>query len=66
MVGQLVINEVLANPDGNESSDRSEWLEIVNTSDEFIEMNGLSLWEAGQEEIVFAQGCMAPQSVGDL
>ena len=62
VIGQLVINEVLANPDGNESTERSEWLEIVNTSDQFIEMQQLSLWEAGQEEITFAQGCMAPHS----
>ena len=62
IAGQLVINEVLANPEGNESSDRSEWVEIVNVTDTHLSFDGLTLWEAGTQEVTFASGCIAPHS----
>ena len=62
IAGQLVINEVLANPEGNESSDRNEWVEVLNVTDDYLAFEGLTLWEGGTEEVIFSTGCMAPHS----
>ncbi|MEM6533384.1 MAG: lamin tail domain-containing protein [Myxococcota bacterium] len=42
-VGNLVITEVLANPDGADSARTSEWIEVYNASDTAVDLNGLRI-----------------------
>lgn len=65
LVNDLVINEVLINPDGDENA--NEFIEILNLSDQEINLSGIGLWYQNSSgemilEISFAPGCMAPHS----
>ena len=65
LVNDLVINEVLINPEGDEGV--GEFIEILNISDQAVNLDGIGLWYQSSSgeltlEIEFAAGCMAPMS----
>lgn len=52
--GDLVVSELLANP-AAVSDSRGEWLELYNTSDQAIDLNGLVLQDQGSNRHTIAQ-----------
>ena len=62
IIGDLVINEILANPEGNETSTQDEWIEIVNQSSLPIYLEGLELFYRDTLRLSFGSLCLPPQS----
>ena len=68
--GGIVINEFLADPNGTENFDTDgsgtaettdEYVEIFNTSSSAINLNGLQLWDAGNDNwFTFPDTSLAP------
>lgn len=60
MLGDLVINEVMIDP--NTPEPNNEYVELVNVSDREIDLTGVNLVYNEDEKLRFTQGCMAPRS----
>jgi len=58
--GDLILNEALVDPSGMEPQE--EFIELVNTSDQELDLSGLTVAYEGNPKRVFTQGCMAPKS----
>jgi len=61
-ISELIINEALANPVGNESVDHSEWIEVLNLTDTPLLLEGVSLWSEGELKVNFAALCIPAHS----
>ena len=61
-IGDLVINEILANPEGNESSTQDEWIEIVNRTALPILLDRLELFYQGMSRLRFGTLCLPAYS----
>lgn len=64
-VGDLVINEVLINPDGDDRS--GEFIEVVNVSARPVNLASIELWYNNSENVLerkfgFGSGCLAANS----
>ncbi|MEO1173733.1 MAG: lamin tail domain-containing protein, partial [Myxococcota bacterium] len=66
--GELVITEVLANPDGADSLRTSEWIELYNAAANPVDLNGLRIISrTGNSREFFVEGteCL-PVAAGDF
>ena len=65
MPGELIINEVMIDPSGDES--RDEYIELVNLSDQAVYLGGgLTFKYKERNQIIFNHGCMPAQSIAVL
>jgi len=55
---------VLPNPVGNENlvENKTEWIELVNRSDHWLALEGLTLSNEGVVKITFRELCLAPKA----
>ena len=56
--GQLMINEVMIDAEGNENT--FEFVEIANLSEQKVRLADVVLTYNGTEKVVFSSGCMEP------
>ena len=61
--GVLFINEVLINPEGNETTTKEEFIEFVNQGPNSINLGGIGLYYNGDWKFDFPQGCFAGESL---
>ncbi|MBM4290939.1 MAG: lamin tail domain-containing protein [Deltaproteobacteria bacterium] len=54
---QLLINEVLANPSGNETQTKDEFVEVLNLGGA-VNLQGITLTYNGAIKVTFAAGCL--------
>ncbi|MBM4292874.1 MAG: lamin tail domain-containing protein, partial [Deltaproteobacteria bacterium] len=62
--GALALNELLADPAGDEGAE--EFFELVNLSEEAVDLAGLRVVYNGSDKVRFSSGCMAPKSAAAL
>ncbi len=60
VLGDLIINEVMIDPDNAEPA--NEYVELVNVSDKEIDLTGVNLTYNDDEKFRFYQGCMPAHS----
>jgi hypothetical protein len=65
LVNDLVINEALINPEGDENV--GEFIEVINVSAQAVNLDGIGIWYQNSSgelelEIAFSPGCMSPLS----
>ena len=63
--GDIVINEVMYNPDGSTLGldEHLEWIEIYNASDEAVNLAGMMISD-GNNQVFFGHYLLAPDSYG--
>ncbi|CAD5290397.1 MULTISPECIES: lamin tail domain-containing protein [unclassified Imperialibacter] len=59
--GELIISEVMPDPDPTQGLPEAEYIEIVNVTDEWISYNGVSLI-VGNKQANFPNGAVAPNA----
>ena len=62
--GELVLNEVLANPLDNENLtvNKTEWVELINVTDQWLDLEGITLSNEDVIKVTFGALCLAPRS----
>ncbi len=57
--GDLALLEVMANPQDMADPD-GEWIEVVNTTDRTLQLDGLSVWSVAGEAVLTDAGSLGP------
>ena len=62
-IDDIFINEVLIDPDGNEQSLKTEFIELANPTSNPINLGGIGLYYDNELQFTFPEGCFAGRSL---